>query len=340
MSSTSPNVGQDERRRRREAARRRTRRQRLIALLAVGVVILVTGALVLAGTSIGGGEAAPTAAGSSGASGAAPTPEPPKPPELPRGGREILPRYRVVGFYGAPQDDALGILGIGTPTRAGRRLRQVARDYRSGGRPVMPAFELISTIVSGAPGDDGLYRYRQENRVIRRYLSAARRARALLVLDIQPGQASFMSEVRAIRRWLKEPDVSLAIDPEWSMEPGEVPGQSIGSTDAQTVNQVSAYLADIVRRGDLPQKMLLVHQFTDDMIVNKRALRRRSGIALTINVDGFGNQANKISKYNAFTSGRRQFHDGFKLFYEEDTDLMSPQQVLRLRPKPDVVMYE
>ena len=43
-------------------------------------------------------------------------------PELPRGGTELLPAQRLVGFYGAPQDPALGALGIGSPVRAAGRL--------------------------------------------------------------------------------------------------------------------------------------------------------------------------------------------------------------------------
>jgi hypothetical protein len=32
--------------------------------------------------------------------------------------------------------------------------------------------------------------------------------------------------------------------------------------------------------------------------------------------------------------------NGFKLFYEQDLDLMKPDQVLRLRPQPDFVVYQ
>ena len=41
-----------------------------------------------------------------------------------------------------------------------------------------------------------------------------------------------------------------------------------------------------------------------------------------------------------FAREAREFHPGFKLFYEEDTDLMSPKQVMQLRPKPEIVVYE
>jgi hypothetical protein len=319
----------EERRQRRDEARRRLAKQRRIAA-AIGVLLLAAVLAVSGSAFLGGG-------GTGGDEGEA---KAEKPPELPRGGRQILPKNLVVAFYGAPQDAELGALGIGTPRQAGRRLERQARAYKSRGRPVLPAFELISTIASNAPGPDNDWADRQSARTIERYLKAARAQKALLILDIQPGQARFMNEVRALRRFLVEPDVSLALDPEWSMEEGEVPGQTIGSTDAATVNQVSDYLADIVRRGRLPQKLLVIHRFTHDMIENEKQLKKNPGVALAINVDGFGGQEIKIAKYKDFTKARRRDLNGYKLFYKEDTNLMSPKQVLRMKPPPDLVVYE
>jgi hypothetical protein len=180
---------------------------------------------------------------------------------------------------------------------------------------------------------------RQADAVIGRYLRAARQAKALLVLDIQPGHADFLEEARHFERWLREPDVGLALDPEWHT-PGVQPGSVIGSVDSFTVNAVSAWLARIVRRGRLPEKLFIVHQFTEDMIEGKERVKRRPGLAITMNVDGFGDRPNKISKYDAFTSEAVRFHDGFKLFYKEDLNLMTPGAVLGLRPPPDLVVYE
>jgi hypothetical protein len=72
------------------------------------------------------------------------------------------------------------------------------------------------------------------------------------------------------------------------------------------------------------------------------ALKKRDGLAMVMNVDGFGGQAIKIAKYRAFarTAKAAGLRRGFKLFYEEDTNLMKPRQVLRLSPPPDVVVYE
>src|SRR3954468_7785015 len=333
-----PFMDELQRRKRRQEAHRRVVRQRRIAaavLLAglVAVVVLVAGAL---GGDDGGGSS-----GSRAGSGQAGQPAQPKaPPELPRGGRRIFPRYRVVGFYGAPQDDALGALGIGSPEKMAGRLRKQARPYRGRGRQVLPTFELIATVASGAPGADGSYSYHQPAAVIDRYLKAARKEKALLLLDVQPGRANFMTEVKRLRPWLEQPDVSLALDPEWRVGPGQIPGKVIGTVSTTEVNRVTRYVRAIVRQRKLPQKLLLIHQFTEQMIPNKQRLLRPRELAVTLNVDGFGDQPNKIAKYGELTSTARGFHHGYKLFYEEDTDLMTPKQVLRLHPRPEVIVYE
>jgi hypothetical protein len=316
--------------RRREEAKRRLRRRRRIVSFGVALVGVAVLALLLTGSTPAPSHRAKAAS------------KPPPPPSLPRGGRVIFPGNRVVAYYGAPQDPQLGELGIGTPAHAGAKLERQARGYRRGRVPVLPAFELITTVASGAPGTTGRFSYRSPRSVIDRYLRAARKAKALLILDIQPGRIDWMTDVVALRPYLEQPDVSLALDPEWKVQAGEIPGKVIGSTDATDVNRVSAYLAAIVRERGLPQKLLVVHQFTDNMIRNKQLLEQPAGVALTLNVDGFGDQPNKVAKYRGFTHGPAapHFHRGFKLFYHEDTRLMSPRQVLRLRPRPELVVYE
>jgi hypothetical protein len=204
---------------------------------------------------------------------------------------------------------------------------------------VLPALELIAVVAQADGGRDGRYRMRQTDAVIRRYLAAARQAKALLLLDIQPGRSDFFTETTRLQKWLEQPDVGLALDPEWRMKPGEIPGDVIGGVSAREVNATSAWLAQVVRRKRLPEKLFVVHQFTEDM-VDDRALKRRAGLDMVLNADGFGGQAVKIDKYRAFTRAAPSFHPGFKLFYREDLDLMSPREVLRLGPPPAFVVYE
>jgi hypothetical protein len=311
------------------------RRRRLTAL---AVVVVAAGLLAIFMSARGGGESAPGEPRGKGAA-AGPTATPRPRVQLPRGGRTILPRFRVVAYYGAPQDPELGALGIGTPAQAVKRLARQARPYARESRPVLPALELIAVVAAGAPGEGGRYNLRQPDAIIRRYLKAARKARSLLVLDIQPGRSDFFTETTRLRKWLREPDVGLALDPEWRMGPDQVPGKVIGHVDAREVNATTAWLAQLVERYDLPQKLLLVHQFTDDMVPEAQ-LKPRRGLAYVLNVDGFGTQSLKIAKYHSFVRQAPKFHRGFKLFYHEDTDTMTPRQVMRLTPRPDVVVYE
>jgi hypothetical protein len=110
--------------------------------------------------------------------------------------------------------------------------------------------------------------------------------------------------------------------------------------EASEVNEISGWLAGIVRERHLPEKLLVVHQFTRDMIRHRATLRKQAGIALTLNVDGFGAVPIKVAKYRDFASLPPPAHRGFKLFYHEDPVLMRPRQVLRMRPQPELVVYE
>ncbi|MDX6666379.1 MAG: hypothetical protein QOG68_2585 [Solirubrobacteraceae bacterium] len=260
-------------------------------------------------------------------------------PQLPGGGRRIFPGHLVVAYYGAPQDNALGELGIGSPRGAGERLLRQARAYAGPGRKVLPAMELIAEIAQGNPGDEGLYRARQPDHIIARYLRAARRIHALLILDIQPGHAGFFEEAQYLEKWLKQPDVSLALDPEWHT-PGAVPGQVIGSVDVREVNAISFWLDALVRKYRLPQKLLVVHRFTDNMIQDQALLKPRAHVAVTVNIDGFGPAVVKVAKYKGYAMALPGLHNGFKLFYHEDIHTMKPSRVLRIKPRPELVVYE
>src|SRR5690348_6170176 len=143
-------------------------RQRRIAALVGGALALAL--VVFTVMQLTGSNAAEPVAKKPDGKAAQATPTPKPPPELPRGGRRILPDYRVVAYYGAPQDDELGALGIGSPASAAKKLNHQAKGYIRKTRPVMPAMELIAVVAAAAPGDGGRYNLRQPDSVIRRYL--------------------------------------------------------------------------------------------------------------------------------------------------------------------------
>ena len=261
--------------------------------------------------------------------------------ELGRGGTRVLPNYEVVAYYGAPQAPELGVLGLTPPEEAVNVLNVRAQEYADLiDRPVYPAFEFISTLAQNAPGPSGKYRFRQPEGLIDDYLQVADDNDFLLILDIQPGHSDFIGEVKRLEPYLRNPNVSIALDPEWNVPRDAVPGEVIGSVDAKVVNDVAKLMSEQIRELGLPQKLLIIHQFTDGMIRNSEKLRSFPGVALVLNSDGFGTPELKAGTYGRLAPNDPPPYAGFKLFFTEDTGLMSAQQVLDLRPRPKVVIYE
>ncbi len=275
---------------------------------------------------------------------------PPSPPaiELPRGGRTLFPDYRLVGFCGTPGAPELGSLTGNLPSRAKALEAQAARyaDARDADdRKLMPVFELIAVVVQAYPGPEKKYRRRVDDTVIEQYLRAARASKGILLLNIQPGQSDFMTEVKALEKYLHEPDVGLALDPEWAMRPKQLPGHSFGQTDGETITAVAEFLSGIVEADKLPEKALVFHQVNNWVLKDEPKLSPMPGVVIIKSVDGLGKVGSKIKTYDYLTQSMvAGVHAGFKLFFYEDTRngsrLMSPKEVLALTPRPEYVMYE
>jgi hypothetical protein len=245
-----------------------------------------------------------------------------------------------VAYYGTPRTDVLGVLGEQGPNKSSSLLLDQSRPYKVKGRPVLPAFELIATMAIGSPGDDGDYNLASPPSLVSSYLRAVRQMKGLLILDIQSGTDTFLEEVKRYERFLKEPDVGLALDSEWRWGAGEKPAESVGHTTAAEVNEVSAWLARLTEKHDLPQKLLALHGFATGMIENRDSIKPHPGLAITFHVDGFGGRAAKLSKYDVLHTERKGFHNGFKLFYHEDVNMFSPREVLKIEPRPDLITYQ
>jgi hypothetical protein len=259
--------------------------------------------------------------------------------QLPGGGTTLFPHYRVVAFYGAAGVPGLGVLGQGAPRAAAAKLLTQAHAYAPFGRFILPAFELIATIVQQEPGASGTYSVHASDTEIGRYLAAARRIHALLILDIQPGYRSFAREARHYEKYLVQPDIGLALDSEWSMNRGDVPGKTIGHTTARIVNDVSRYLARLVATHRLPQKLLAIHLFSPEMVSEANAIAARPGLAVTFHIDGFGARGAKRGHYRLLHRSA-PFFNGFKLFFQQDIDMLSAADVMHLHPPPDLITYE
>jgi hypothetical protein len=316
----------------------RPTRTRLAGVLTA--VLLVTGCGAGAASEGEGERSAPSS--SSDNSWTTTAPATPTQQELPGGGTQVFPDHRLVGFSGAPSSPALGRLH-GDLAVAAEQMRQQAVPYGVD-RKVLPTFELIATVALAAPGPEGTYSSTADDATVQTYLDAARAAGGILLLGIQPGTGDFLPAVQRYERWLTEPDVGVALDPEWAVDPGQVPGDVFGSTTGAELDSVSAYLDGLVTAHRLPQKVMLYHQLHVDIVSGQEVLVDRPGVAVVKSVDGIGPAAEKIGTYQRVMAGTPPFvHAGFKLFYDEDTrsgPLMTPDQVLALVPQPEYVLYE
>ena len=308
------------------------------------VPLALTAALLAA---CGGEDPSPATSGEAAAAPApatpspSPSPTPPPVPELPRGGTAVFPDNLVVMHYGTAGSGALGVLGEGTPEQAATRLEKAAAPFaEASGRRVLPSFELITTVASSKPGADGMYSSALADDQVQRYLDVARAHKMLLVLDFQPGRAEFLDQVKRYERFLREPDVGVALDPEWKLTASQRPLKQIGTSAAAPINAVSAYLAEIVARERLPEKIFMVHQFKSYQLPDREAIVDQPGLATVLHVDGFGSQPAKLQTYGVLSSKTPQFVNGFKLFYDEDTNLMTPAEAMALTPRPELISYQ
>ena len=259
----------------------------------------------------------------------------------------ILPGKRVVAFYGNPLSKRMGILGELPPDQMLAKLdREVAAwNAADPDTPVQPALHLIAVVAQGSPGTAGKYRARMDSALIEKVYGWAKSRNALLFLDVQVGQGTLQEELPRLTTFLKRPDVHLAIDPEFSMKHGHVPGTRIGTFDAVDVNYASSLLQDLVDREHLPPKILVVHRFTRDMLTGYKRIKLDPRVQIVIDLDGWGPPHLKRESYRAYVYSYPVEYTGFKLFYHNDTKkkgsrLMTPAEVLALHPKPLYIQYQ
>jgi hypothetical protein len=257
-------------------------------------------------------------------------------------GQTLVPDHLLVAMYGTDRSARLGVLGEQGPEESAARLQELAEPWRAGDRPVVPAFELIATMATSDPGRDRKHRLVSEPAFVQRYLDVARQHGFHLILDIQPGWGDFLSEAKEYESFLRQPDVGLALDPEWKTVPPQPPrGGHIGRVDASEVNAVADWLATLVEEEDLPDKLLVVHQFTEAMVQRPELLREPDGVELVVHMDGFGGRGVKQDTYRN-VSVAAPFDNGLKLFFDEDIDMYRPDEVLggAFDPMPVLVTYQ
>jgi hypothetical protein len=218
---------------------------------------------------------------------------------------------------------------------------------------VKPAFHLVYGMATVETADDGSHLDYIPDDVVMQYVNAGLQNNVGVILDIQVGALTPTDSISRALKFLKYPNVHIAIDPEFAMShPGQtVPGNPIGFVTGQQVNDVQRtiekYLEENKIRG---RRILMVHQFFDEMIEDKQIIRKNNPrVELTYVADGFGDPYGKIGKYNGFFpyDGEAKY-TAFKIFWQFDEPVLSDKQALGLEPfgeliigvTPNVLIYQ
>jgi hypothetical protein len=263
--------------------------------------------------------------------------------ELPGGGQVVLRGRRIVCLYGHPGTRSLGVLGEQGVAASITRAKQLAAAYRRySDVAVVPAFEIIATVAQGAPGPDGDFSGESTVAQLRPWVDQARAAGLYVVLDLQPGRADLLAQARRYEELLREPNVGLAVDPEWKLGPRQHPLGQIGGIDASELNRTSAWLAGLTAHYALPQKLFVIHQFRLTMIRHEPALNTtHDELTLLIHMDGQGSTPQKNSTWHSVVTARpTNLPLGWKNFYDEDHPMLTPAQTMAKRPAPMMISYQ
>jgi hypothetical protein len=259
----------------------------------------------------------------------------------------ILPFKTIIAFYGNLYSKQMGILGELPRKQMLEKLTGEMAKWKKADSTLelQPALHYIAVTAQQLPGKAGKYRLRMPFHQIDSVLSMAKEINALVFLDIQVGKSTIQSELPEFEKYLKLPNVHIGMDPEFSMKTGHNPGQVVGVYDAADINFVSNYLAKIVKENNLPPKVLVVHRFTQGGVTNYKNIRLQPEVQIVMHMDGWGEPARKINTYKNFIYREPVQFTGFKLFYKNDVirskaRLMTPEELLKLKPRPVYIQYQ
>jgi hypothetical protein len=260
----------------------------------------------------------------------------------------ILPFKRIVVYYGNLHSKKMGALGEYAPKEMWQRLNAEVKRWEKAdpSTPVQPGLHYIAAVASGTPGKDKKYINRMGNKQIDSVLKIAKmQPNTIVFLDLQVALSTIKAELPHIEKYLQMPNVHLGIDPEFSMKDGSLPGKRIGTYDAVDINYVTGYLADMVKKYNLPPKVFVLHRFTKKMVTNADKIKLRPEVQVVVHMDGWGEPDLKKGTYRHFVYGEPVQFTGFKLFYKNDLKkepkrLLTPEELLKLTPKPIYIQYQ
>jgi hypothetical protein len=259
----------------------------------------------------------------------------------------VLPFNRIVAFYGNLFSKRMGILGELPKDQMLKKLQQEVDKWKAAdsSTPAIPALHYIAVTAQSSPGKGGKHRLRMPFHQIDTIVKWANEIHGLAFLDIQVGGSTVKEETILLERYLKLPNVHFGIDPEFSLKNGETPGTKIGSFNAGDINDAIDILADIVKKNNLPPKVLVVHRFTQGMITDYTRIKKVPEVQVVMNMDGWGDKILKLSTYRRYIHKEPVEFTGFKLFYKNDlkknkNGLYTAQELLKFKPRPIYIQFQ
>jgi hypothetical protein len=252
-----------------------------------------------------------------------------------------------VAFYGNLYSKKMGILGELPRDEMLAKLKGEAAKWQAADSsiPVIPALHYVAVTAQGAGGKDGKHRLRMPFHQVDTLLNWANSIKGLLFVDIQVGHSTLRDEIPQLEQYLKLTNVHLGVDPEFSMKGGEVPGSRIGTFNADDINFAIEYLASVVKKYNLPPKILVIHRFTQGMVRGFDQVKKVPEVQIVMDMDGWGDKILKRSSYLRYIYREPVQFTGFKLFYKNDTktgadQLYKPEELLKFTPKPVYIQYQ
>lgn len=259
----------------------------------------------------------------------------------------LLPFHRIVAYYGNFYSTRMGVLGEYAPATVIEKLKGEVAVWNAADptTPVVPAIDYIAVTAQWGAGADGMYRARMPASQIEKAISMAEEVDGIVILEVQAGLSSVMTEVKQLEPYLSMPQVHLAIDPEFATSRRGLPGRVVGTVDATEVNEIAEYLASLVVLHDLPPKIMVIHRYTQAMVTNAADITPLPEVQIVMDMDGWGPPSQKYATYNAYIYSEPVQFTGFKLFYYNDTlrvgsRLLTPQEILDLTPSPSFIQYQ
>ena len=258
----------------------------------------------------------------------------------------ILPFNRIIAYYGNLYSKRMGILGKLPKEEMLQQLKAEVASWQAADTliPAIPALHYICVTAQEKPGKGGKYRLRMPFSQIDTVLSWAKEINALTFLDVQIGHSTAKAETIELVEYLKMPNVHYGIDPEFSMQNGNRPGTRIGGFHANDINEVIDILADLVKKNNIPPKILILHRFTQNMIRDYKSIKIVPEVQVVMDMDGFGAKALKRNTWQRYIYREPVQFTGFKIFYYNDSkgsnEPYTPQELLLFTPKPIYIQYQ